>query len=349
MNGKIRLRLIPRRPFIKFRKMRRDVRISWPRKTLALTHITGGFESPSKPTASPFKATSIFASPAKPATPFRNPSFTTPRKPFDADMYSETSGIESSPAENADSEATPEAKTIRAVSTFTSSRSEKKPSMFGKYGDRFAGNSPGRGELRRGRYGMPIADKIRKRKRQERDYAISHTRRGSYDSDAESGESRSSSREKGDKEPPQSWFSNFLDAIASRPSLPYVFSYYAQMALNWFMAAVVMYLVYCFFDAVRGDVNKASEEAIAIVRAEMAQCASEWTANRCEGSMRVPAMDAMCNSWEACMNRDPNSVGRAKVSAHTFAQIFNSFVEPISWKAMVRRYTPSLRALNSEH
>jgi len=35
------------------------------------------------------------------------------------------------------------------------------------------------------------------------------------------------------------------------------------------------------------------------------------------------------------MNRDPNSVGRAKISAHTFAQIFNSFIEPISYKAMV--------------
>lgn len=34
------------------------------------------------------------------------------------------------------------------------------------------------------------------------------------------------------------------------------------------------------------------------------------------------------------MNRDPAVVGRAKVSAETFAEIINSFVEPISYKTM---------------
>lgn len=36
------------------------------------------------------------------------------------------------------------------------------------------------------------------------------------------------------------------------------------------------------------------------------------------------------------MNRDPAKVGRAKVSAHTMAIIINSFIDPISWKAIVR-------------
>jgi hypothetical protein len=36
------------------------------------------------------------------------------------------------------------------------------------------------------------------------------------------------------------------------------------------------------------------------------------------------------------MNRDPTVVGRAKVSAETFAEIINSFIEPISYKTMVR-------------
>lgn len=35
------------------------------------------------------------------------------------------------------------------------------------------------------------------------------------------------------------------------------------------------------------------------------------------------------------MNRDPAVVGRAKVSAETFAEIINSFVEPISYKTMI--------------
>lgn len=36
------------------------------------------------------------------------------------------------------------------------------------------------------------------------------------------------------------------------------------------------------------------------------------------------------------MNRDPAKIGRAKVSAHTMAVIINSFIDPISWKAIVR-------------
>jgi hypothetical protein len=33
--------------------------------------------------------------------------------------------------------------------------------------------------------------------------------------------------------------------------------------------------------------------------------------------------------------KDPFVVARAKISAHTLAEIFNSFVEPISYKTMI--------------
>ena len=36
------------------------------------------------------------------------------------------------------------------------------------------------------------------------------------------------------------------------------------------------------------------------------------------------------------MNRDPTVVGRAKVGAEMIAEVVNSFVEPISWKTLVR-------------
>ena len=35
------------------------------------------------------------------------------------------------------------------------------------------------------------------------------------------------------------------------------------------------------------------------------------------------------------MRRDPSVVGRAKLSAETFAEIINGFIEPISYKTMV--------------
>ena len=67
----------------------------------------------------------------------------------------------------------------------------------------------------------------------------------------------------------------------------------------------------------------------------MAVCSKEYLENRCAPSTRVPAMEKACMAWEKCMNRDPSVVGRARVSAETFAEIINSFIEPISYKTMV--------------
>lgn len=45
------------------------------------------------------------------------------------------------------------------------------------------------------------------------------------------------------------------------------------------------------------------------------------------------------------MNRDPSKVGRARVGAELIAEVVNGFVEPISWKTLVRAFphlfTPS--------
>jgi hypothetical protein len=39
------------------------------------------------------------------------------------------------------------------------------------------------------------------------------------------------------------------------------------------------------------------------------------------------------------MNRDPTVVGRAKVGAELIAEVINGFVEPISWKTLVRPFS----------
>lgn len=128
---------------------------------------------------------------------------------------------------------------------------------------------------------------------------------------------------------------SFFAFLNQHPNLPHILSYWAQLALNVFFMSGIIYIAYSFWSTIRSDVDKKSYEAIAEILAEMKVCADQWTQNRCDPDTRVPAMEVVCNNWEKCMNRDPNSVGRAKVSAHTFAEIFNSFIEPISYKAMV--------------
>ena len=67
---------------------------------------------------------------------------------------------------------------------------------------------------------------------------------------------------------------------------------------------------------------------------EIAQCAIHFRDNRCENPL--PAMVHQCGVWDTCMNRDPTKVGRAKVGAELIAEVINGFVEPISWKTLVR-------------
>lgn len=68
---------------------------------------------------------------------------------------------------------------------------------------------------------------------------------------------------------------------------------------------------------------------------DVAQCALHYKTNLC-ATNPIPAMAHQCAAWESCMNRDPSKVGRAKVGAETIAEVINSFVEPISWKTLVR-------------
>lgn len=66
-------------------------------------------------------------------------------------------------------------------------------------------------------------------------------------------------------------------------------------------------------------------------------CALHYQNNRCSDPNIIPAAIQLCSDWEACMNRDPAIVGRARVGAELIAEVVNGFVEPISWKTLVRK------------
>lgn len=70
------------------------------------------------------------------------------------------------------------------------------------------------------------------------------------------------------------------------------------------------------------------------IMSEIAHCSKQYVDNRCSPDLRVPAMEKACMAWEACMKRDPSTIGRAKLSAETFAEVINSLVDPISYKTM---------------
>lgn len=66
---------------------------------------------------------------------------------------------------------------------------------------------------------------------------------------------------------------------------------------------------------------------------EIEQCARNYIINQCDPETRVPWLETLCNTWQACMKKDPF---KGKLSAEIIAEIITSFLEGLSYKAMVR-------------
>ncbi|KAK4956262.1 hypothetical protein LTR10_005783 [Elasticomyces elasticus] len=136
------------------------------------------------------------------------------------------------------------------------------------------------------------------------------------------------------QQPPQHWMKTLYTFLESHPTIPHILTFYAQLLFNVFLLLLLAYVIYTIYSTFAHDIALASQAATTEILAEMAVCAREYTTNKCEPGTRVPAMEQVCEGWRRCMSRDAGAVGRAGVGARTFAEVFNSFVEAISWKTM---------------
>lgn len=118
-------------------------------------------------------------------------------------------------------------------------------------------------------------------------------------------------------------------------AIPYLVMGYLQVLLNAFLIGTIIFLAVQFIRTVKRDVDIKLSHQVTEALAEIAHCRKQYEANRCHPDTRVPAMEQACRAWEAGMNRDPTTIGRAKVSATTFAEILNSFIDPITYKSLV--------------
>ncbi|KAI1929107.1 hypothetical protein LOZ65_001861 [Ophidiomyces ophidiicola] len=292
--------------------------------TISILGPFGVFDSPSKPLNSPSKQ-SFFSQPRSTFHDFsHDPAFATPRK-LDFDF---SSGVENSPDANADSEDTPDKQ---------SNNTGRRNSLFNFYG-RFA-PSPGRGEIpRSNKLSNVVINRVHKQRKKERDMRRHFHKTSDLRSASQEGYAKSESipnvPQKSQDIP---FFSRFFTFLEAHPHIPRILSYYAQFTFNLILAFLTLYVIITFLLAIQHDVTRASEEVSADILAEMATCAKNYVENRCSGTdgKRLPALETVCDNWERCMNRDPAKVGRAKVSAQTLAEIFNGFIEPISFKTMI--------------
>ncbi|KAM5464539.1 hypothetical protein MferCBS49748_005424 [Microsporum ferrugineum] len=294
-----------------------------------------------------------FASPIKPQTPAprepltqttrlaqpsfnnvnltRGSSFTTPRK-LEVDVSSGAENL-SSP-EHADNDETPEqpSKATRRNSLFN---------LYGMYAP--AAPSSGRGEVpRSNKFPHALAKKVQKRRRRDRE--LRHVRHFSEDSSDDRLSSRGLDRKPQNAQQNNQventhhipYLSRLFTFLETHPHIPRILSYYAQFTFNLIIAFLILYVIVAFLLAIKHDVEIASESQSADILAEIAICTKNYVENRCgdPDGRRLPALETVCDNWERCMHRDPAKVGRARVSAQTLAEIFNGFIEPISFKAM---------------
>ena len=279
------------------------------------------------------------SAPLSPKAKFGQPAFTTPRK-FDVDFSSGPENM-SSP-ECADNEDTPD-----------------QPSKTGKSSSHFSflgRSSPGRGGIPRLTYhSNAIQNRVQKRRR--RDQELGRTVR--IESDDESELDQPNSREnrtgkvakKGKQQEAElqgsrvSTWSEFFSMLEAHPNVPAILSWWAQLVVNLSLFSLAVYVVFGFVSAIRGEFEQAAQEMSDTILADMAVCTKSYVDNDCGRPSRAPALETICENWERCMNRDPAKVGRAKVSAHTMAIIINSFIDPISWKAIVSILLPRVCGL----
>lgn len=231
----------------------------------------------------------------------------------------------------------------------------KKESFFGRVKRSF--NSPGRGEVPRADTGHNREHRIQRKKSQrqlvlQRTYDEPDSGSEGENDDSEltmprtiSPRKRSANYSKQPSVEPQTQqpppqkepglISSLFTFIGAHPTVPHILTFYAQLAFNLFLLSACAYLLYSFWSAIQGDVDKKAFEASADIIAEIVEATEQFRINGCASSTRAPALKRPCENWERLMAREPMKIARAKVSAHAFAEIFNSFVEPISYKAML--------------
>jgi hypothetical protein len=321
--------------------------------------------SPQKPLGFLAAASSALASSAatpfhrtNTAPPFRNPAFTTPRRPYDLDAASETSAVEDSPALTDISEnypETPETDNMRGLG-----RLALNPALSHVVSP-VRKRSPGKGEIPGGGTTFSSRDRVRKRKRRHDDKDVSgHHLPYRYQDEWDESEGNASDdstfqpsdqHTPGAGEPPKrrrGWLSGFLSDVQKHPDAPRVLGYWITFFFNVTMVGLVVWLIWVLVSSFRDDFWAAKHELRAQVLDEMNKCLEDYRQNKCEPKeQRLPALNMLCEEWASCMNQDVDKHRSLSLGAKNIVEILNDIVETMHWKTLVSFLSLVTHAISS--
>ncbi|KAF4338029.1 nucleus export BRL1 [Fusarium beomiforme] len=275
------------------------------------------------------------------APPFRNPAFTTPRRPFDDLALSEASGAEDSPAQTEISDFpndTPEADRMSDVnmSGLTSPSKIDKSLRYSKTPFSSRKHTPGRGEIRANR-DFSVSEFMRKRKRHNFDRDVgSITRHRWTESDSDSEDSiaprRSRGKKKSPKEAPKGFLGSLFHVLDEHPNAPDNLYRWVRLIVNFFLVSVFIYIGWSIVATVKTDIENANEMARIEIMGKITECQTQYSINECAKNDR-PALRVACEEWSECMSQNPEAIMRVKVTAKQIAEIINEFSEAMNLKA----------------
>ncbi|KAI8085833.1 Di-sulfide bridge nucleocytoplasmic transport domain-containing protein [Gilbertella persicaria] len=99
-------------------------------------------------------------------------------------------------------------------------------------------------------------------------------------------------------------------AIAPEPAfikhqlISYTILIYMQTIFNVVVSMTVLYIFGKIMFAIKQDFRLKTQEHINVLHKERLACTNHYFINHCQDDHRIPAIEDMCNTWEACMNRD---------------------------------------------
>lgn len=264
------------------------------------------------------------------------------------DALSETSAIDDSPAPTDISESypeTPDTENMRGLGKLVLTPA------FSRIVSPLRKRSPGKGEIPRVGSAFSSRDRVRKRKRRHDDkdvsgFRFSYRQQDEWD-ESEGNASDDSTFQPNDQdsaapvaEPSKKkkgWLGGFLSDIQKHPDAPRVLGYWITFFFNLAMVGLTLWLIWVLVASFRDDFWAARHELRAQVVDEMNKCLDDYRQNKCEPKeQRLPALNALCDEWAACMNQDADKHRRLSLGAKNIVEILNDIVEAMHWKTLVR-------------
>ncbi|KAF9929462.1 hypothetical protein FBU30_001535 [Linnemannia zychae] len=114
--------------------------------------------------------------------------------------------------------------------------------------------------------------------------------------------------------------------------LPYILAGYVQVVMNSIFVGITLYIIYNFITTIQSDVTIRAEDEFNRQQQIIRKCDEDYIANKCHDP--VPILKSYCEEILACKNKPLPRIERSTVAAQTFALIFNSFVNTITYKTM---------------